>query len=284
MSDRSTVDRATPPHQLVNHTAPAGDTPALGDLFAQSMRERSRLMDQVDSFDTLGEYRKLDDVEQMLLRREAALRTGLAVQRQLLERARQALTELGPQQQSRHLAELQAAFLASMEGAVPYDADWGDLLRGATAYAAHRVRGDVRASIRAYRAMQQRYAWQRFRWVVWRCGLWIVGVAALVAALIAAPSRTVPIVLVAAVIVIAWLLARALLAGFVERGLVHQRRRYLRGWARDLTAAELRLQPEMILAVMALEHAPGAARPGKPADVETDIRQSPMSANGATEA
>src|SRR6185312_3998535 len=168
MTDRSTVDHATPPHQLVNHTAPAGDTPALGDLFAQSMRERSRLMDQVDSFDTLGEYRKLDEVEQMLLRREAALRTGLAVQRQILERARQALAELGPQQQPRHLRELQAAFLASMEGAVPYDADWGDLLRGATAYAAHRVHGDVRASIRAYRAMQQRYTWQRFRWAVWR--------------------------------------------------------------------------------------------------------------------
>lgn len=119
---------------------------------------------------------------------------------------------------------------------------------------------------------------------MWRYALWVVGAVALAVALIAAPSRTVPIVLVAVVIVLAWLLARALLAGFMERGLVHQRRRYLRGWARDLTAAELRLQPEMILAVMALEHAPDATRPGKPADVETDIRQSPMSANGATEA
>jgi hypothetical protein len=283
MTDRSTIDRVTPPHHLVDHTAPAGDTPALGDLFAHSMRERSRLMDQVDSFDTLGEYRKLDDVEQMLLRREAALRTGLAVQRQLLERARQALAELGPQQQPRHLRELQAAFLASMEGAVPYDADWGDLLRGATAYAAHRVHGDVRASIRAYRAMQRRYAWQRFRWAVWCYGLWIVAAVLLAVALIAAPSRIVPIVLIAAVIVLAWLLARALLAGFAERGLVHQRRRYLRGWARDLTAAELRLQPEMILAVMALEHEPDAIRP-KPAETETDTHRPPIGTNGTTEA
>jgi hypothetical protein len=142
----------------------------------------------------------------------------------------------------------------------------------------------VRASIRAYRAMQRRYAWQRFRWAVWRYGLWIVAAVLLAVALIAAPSRIVPIVLIAAVIVLAWLLARALLAGFVERGLVHQRRRYLRGWARDLTAAELRLQPEMILAVMALEHEPDATRPGKPTDTETDMHRSPTSANGVTEA
>ena len=228
------------------------------------MRERSRLIDQVDSFDTLGEYRKLDDVEQELLRREATLRTGLAVQRQLLERARQALKELGPQQQPRHLRELQTAFLASMEGAVRHDSDWGDLLRGATAYAEHRVRGGVQTSIRAYGAMQRRYAWSRFRWAVWRYAPWIVGAIVLIAALIAVPRAALPLLIVAVAIVLAWLLIRTLFAGFVERGLVHQRRRYLRGWTRDLMAAEMRLQPEMILAVMALEHEPDATQPGTP--------------------
>jgi hypothetical protein len=131
--------------------------------------------------------------------------------------------------------------------------------------------------------MQRRYALSRFRWAVWRYAPWIVGAIVLVAALIAVPRARLPLLIVAAAIVLAWLLTRALFAGFVERGLVHQRRRYLRGWTRDLTAAEMRLQPEMILAVMALEHQPDMTQPEKPTDAEADTHESMIYTNGAKE-
>lgn len=246
----------------------------LGDALLRVMTERTQLMDQVDSFDTLGEFRKLDAVEQTLMRREAAYRTSVAVQIQLLERARQALAEEELSHSSHHLAELQSAFLSSMEGAVRYESDWDDLLRGATVYAAHRVRTDVQTSLRAYRALQRSYAWRRFRWAIWRHALWIVVLVTLLAVIaVAAPLRSaLPILLITTGIALTWLLSRTLLAGFVERGLVHQRRRYLRGWTRDLSAMELRLRPVMLLAVMALEHEPITRQSRNLADTTSDTR------------
>jgi len=292
MTDQNTTNRYTPIYRPAIRIAPGEHVPAtsspadlptdgaavspdatdLGDALLRVMAERTQLMDQVDSFDTLGEFRKLDAVEQTLMRREAAYRTSVAVQIQLLERARQALAEEELPHSSRHLAELQSAFLSSMEGAVRYESDWDDLLRGATVYAAHRVRADVQTSLRAYRALQRNYAWRRFRWAIWRHSLWIVGLAALLAVIVvAAPLRSaLPILLIATGVVLTWLLSRTLLAGFVERGLVHQRRRYLRGWTRDLSAMELRLRPVMLLAVMALEHEPIARQTRNLADAKTD--------------
>ncbi|MDQ2787933.1 MAG: hypothetical protein M3Y58_23360 [Chloroflexota bacterium] len=296
MNDRSTTNRSMPLHPSSDHTVPrdatlrlpptihaSGDATDLSDLLVQPMLDRDRLMDAVDRFDTLGEYRKLDAVEQVLMRRAAAFRTGVAVQRQILERARQVFDEGNLAHHSHHLAEMQTAFLSSMEGAVQYDAEWGDLLRNATVYAEQRVRGDVQTSIRAYRSLQRNYAWHRLRWVVWRFAFWIVGIVAFLVALIIAPLRAAPLVIaITAAIVVIWFLFRTLLAGFIERGLVQQRRRYLRGWARDLTAAELRLQPAMLLAVLALEQDPSAMQLHNSADIAGDAPQSPMGMNSNT--
>ncbi len=75
---------------------------------------------------------------------------------------------------------------------------------------------------------------------------------------------------------VAWLLAQTVLAGPLERMLVQRRRAYLRVWATHLYAARLRLEPEIVLALNALEPTPETSPGIMSAEPEPAITENDM--------